>query len=83
VEEASSNQGRLGAALALAAPHLVEEALFNPNQDTAAPAWWVLAWLELVSVGLQVLVLEVSPAPLDPETPEVLLAPLAQGTLEV
>jgi len=34
-------------------------------------------------VGLQVLVLEVSPAPLDPETPEVLLAPLAQGTLEV
>ena len=34
VEEGSSNQGRLGAALALAAPHLVEEALFNPNQDT-------------------------------------------------
>ena len=29
VGEASSNQGRLGAA-----PHLVEEALFNPNQDT-------------------------------------------------
>ena len=30
VEEASSNQGRP----ALAAPHLVEEALFNLNQDT-------------------------------------------------